>query len=545
MSEQLDGRGAQREPLERDADVLVLGGGPAGCWAAWSAARAGAKVVLAEKGYVGSSGATASTGTGFWHLPPDEKLREAAVAEREALGGNLTERRWMHRVLDQVYENLPLLDKWGYPFPIGPDGNVSRGTVQGPDYMKAMRRAVREAGVTILDQSPALELLADAHGVGGAVGISRLDNRYWKVRAGSVVLAAGGCAFLSKALGCNTNTGDAGLMAAELGVELSGMEFSSHYSFAYGPTSVTKGGFFFFATFTREDGSVIGGVDPRHSYPDIAEEMLKGPVYACLDQAKPEWRENMRGVMPNFFTPFKRVGIDPFVDRFPVTLRCEGTVRGTGGIRIVSDDCGTTVPGLYAAGDSATRELVTGAFSGGGSHNAAWATSSGTWAGKAAAEHALSLGAATHSRKLQGAGRNGIRPSGPARGSIDYASVVLGVQNEVLPYDKNIFRTQERLSASLARLDALWNTLGGEPPDDLRGILRTREAAAMVATARWMYESALARRESRGMHRRLDYPNADPAQTHRLITGGLDCVRVRPEHNGRSIPAGVREAVTA
>lgn len=40
--------------------VLVIGGGPAGTWAAIKAAQAGADVVLADKGYTGLSGATAS-----------------------------------------------------------------------------------------------------------------------------------------------------------------------------------------------------------------------------------------------------------------------------------------------------------------------------------------------------------------------------------------------------------------------------------------------------------------------------------------------------
>jgi 2-polyprenyl-6-methoxyphenol hydroxylase-like FAD-dependent oxidoreductase len=45
-------------------DVLVLGGGPAGTWAALSAAKQGARVVLADKGYCGTSGATAPSNTG-------------------------------------------------------------------------------------------------------------------------------------------------------------------------------------------------------------------------------------------------------------------------------------------------------------------------------------------------------------------------------------------------------------------------------------------------------------------------------------------------
>ncbi|MDQ1045043.1 hypothetical protein [Streptomyces sp. V4I2] len=52
------------------------------------------------------------------------------------------------------------------------------------------------------------------------------------MRAGAVVLATGGCASLSGALGCNVNTGDGALLAAEVGAELSGREFSNAYGIA-------------------------------------------------------------------------------------------------------------------------------------------------------------------------------------------------------------------------------------------------------------------------------------------------------------------------
>jgi succinate dehydrogenase/fumarate reductase flavoprotein subunit len=51
----------------------------------------------------------------------------------------------------------------------------------------------------------------------------------------------------------------------------------------------------------------------------------------------------------------------------------------------------------------------------------------------------------------------------------------------------------------------------------------------MVAHARWMYTSALARTESRGMARREEFPQLDPAQYHRLAVGGLDRLWTRPE----------------
>jgi succinate dehydrogenase/fumarate reductase flavoprotein subunit len=46
------------DSLELDTDVLVIGGGLAGTWAAVAAARAGASAVLVDKGFRGTSGLT-------------------------------------------------------------------------------------------------------------------------------------------------------------------------------------------------------------------------------------------------------------------------------------------------------------------------------------------------------------------------------------------------------------------------------------------------------------------------------------------------------
>jgi succinate dehydrogenase/fumarate reductase flavoprotein subunit len=49
----------------------------------------------------------------------------------------------------------------------------------------------------------------------------------------------------------------------------------------------------------------------------------------------------------------------------------------------------------------------------------------------------------------------------------------------------------------------------------------------MIASARWIFASALERTESRGLHRRSDYPDLDPTQHQHVITGGLDDVWVK------------------
>jgi succinate dehydrogenase/fumarate reductase flavoprotein subunit len=513
---------------ELHVDVLVLGGGPAGTWAALAAAELGGSVALADKGYCGTSGATAPSGTGVWYVPPDESARTEARASRDAMGGFLAERTWMDRVLDQTYANADKLAAWGYPFPTDEHGVAQKRSLQGPEYMRLMRRRVKQAGVTILDHSPALELLTSDGAVVGAQGVERQTGQRWRVRAGSVVLATGGCAFLSRALGCNVLTGDGGLFAAEVGAEFSGMEFSNAYGLCPAFSSVTKSAFYRWASFSYEDGRPIEGAGSSRGRSIIARTLLSEPVYAVLDQAPESMRAALRASQPNFFLPFDRRGIDPLTQRFPVTLRLEGTVRGTGGLRIADETCRTNVPGLFAAGDAATRELICGGFTGGGSHNAAWAMSSGYWAGRGALDHARSLGASAHTRQAVAAGRATLRPAA-AGGSLDADGVIAGVQAEVFPYEKNLFRSTEGIGRVRAGLESLWSEAQARPAQRAFSVVRAREAAAMVAHARLMFASAAARTESRGMHKQVDYPSADPAQQRRLVSSGLDVVTVRPE----------------
>ena len=146
--------------LDRLADVLVIGGGPAGAWAAVAAAEAGATVALVDKGYLGTSGATAPSNTGTWFVPPER--RRAAVEQRQPRTGGLADPRWVERTLDTAWDKLHCLAGWGYPFPDDDQGRPYLANLRGPDYMHFMRRRVLGAGVTVLDHHPALELLATA-----------------------------------------------------------------------------------------------------------------------------------------------------------------------------------------------------------------------------------------------------------------------------------------------------------------------------------------------------------------------------------------------
>jgi L-aspartate oxidase len=519
------------ETLELNADVLVIGGGLAGTWAAAAARRAGATVILADKGYCGTSGVTATAGPGHWWIPPDPpELRENAIANRRKTGFGLNDAGWMARTLALTWESLPTLAGF-YNFSKDESGAIQYRALRGPEYMRALRRLVESLGITVLDHSPALELLQRPDGsVSGARGIRRQRGGDWQVNAGAVVLATGGTSFLSRLLGSHTNTGDGYLMAAEAGAELSGMEFTTYHTVAPVRSTMTRTMSYAFATYYDEDGAVIPMPPGPDTMRPLARALLKGKVLCDLSRTPEDIRAKVPTISPNFMLPFRRWGVDPYSERFEVTLHGEGTIRGIGGLRVVSDDCATSVPGLFAAGDTATRELVAGAISGGGNINSAWAVSSGQWAGRGAARFSAENGSASGGRPI---GQASLRPASVER-DVDLRATLSAIQDEMLSYDKNIFRNGGTLKRSGELLEDIWADVDAHARGSGNTRLKARETSAMLATARWCIASALARDESRGMHQREDRPETDPRFNRRILVGGLDKVWTQSDY-GRAL----------
>ncbi len=511
------------------ADVLVIGGGMAGAWAATAAAREGAHVVLVEKGFCGTSGVTAAAGPGHWWAPPDPpEARVNAIAQRQRIAFGLGDPVWMRRVLDETWRLLPTLAPY-YDFPKDEHGRVRNyRAMRGPEYMRALRQQIVNLGVVVLDHCPALELLAHADGaIGGAAGIrTQRGGSPWRIAAGAVILAAGGTSFRSHLLGSRNNTGDGYLMAAEAGAELSGMEFTAAYTVAPQHSTMTRTMSYAFADYFDADGRQIDAPFGPDQTERLAQALLAGPVYCSLARLPADVQSHLPTISPNVMLPFARWGIDPFRERFEVTLHTDGTIRGIGGVRVQGEDCGTGVPGLYVAGDTASRELVAGASSGGGNVNSAWALSSGTWAGRAAARRARRVPASFGG--LVPLGRAGLRPSGRPRPT-EAVEAIAAVRAEMHPYDKNLFRTGAGLEASRRALHDVWSDLAAHAGEDGAASLGLREAAALVASARWSVATAGARTETRGMHRRLDHPELDPGLATRLVASGFEAVAVRPE----------------
>ncbi|MEU8898528.1 FAD-binding protein [Nocardia sp. NPDC048505] len=491
-----------------ETDVLVLGGGPAGAWAALSAAAAGARVVLADKGRCGASGPTAAGVRALWHLPPG-LTRDPVVRRAGELGGDP---EWIDRMLDESYRQVERLAGWGHGFP----GVVGAMHVRldGASYLRRLRCRAQSAGVRVLDHHPALQLLIDRDGVvAGATGLH--GHQTWTVRAGAVIVATGGCAFRSGGAGTEPNTGDGLLFAAEAGAHLSGMEFSSAYELA----PVAGAPALRFDKLYDESGAIFP--DETAAFAALARGRRIHAAFADLPTPARTWLARLRAVEPGGRVPLRPV--------------LAGTVGGTGGLLLTAPECATTVAGLYAAGAVASREVITGAAGGFDGPGGAWSIASGVWAGAGAARFARRRGTPAAAQPVPGAGLS-------ARARIDPQAVIGLVQEHTLPLRRSYWRCAGSLHDSITELDAMWPgavfELGGSGADRLRA----RQAAALLAVARWTKYSALTRTESRGMHRRTDHPEAGPDQRLRLISGGLDRVWVHAAEHPEAEPPLVRAA---
>ena len=393
----------------------------------------------------------------------------------------------------------------------------------GHALLHTLYQANLKNGTSFLNEWYAVDLVKNQDGhVVGIIAICIETGETVYIRSKAVVLATGGCTWKSNSLGGNVNTGDGQLMAAEAGAWLSSMEFSNYWGVVPKGTSMDKNGFYGFATFTREDGTVLDG-DLMADRGLLARYLLDGPVYAQLDRVPAERVASVRERMINWRQTFDKLGIDPITQRYEIDMLNEGTVRGTGGLYVHDEDCSVGVPGLYAAGDVAARDRIVGATSGAGAPNAAWALSSGTWAGHAAARWAHGTGARHHdSAGVAPAGTAGLRPTGMSGPASQWREAVRAVRGEMLPIAKNAIRTEAILTDALGVLDAAWASARESLRATGTDVLRAREAAAMTAMGRWAYRSALARTETRGMHYRADHTGLDAYQRHRILAGGLD-----------------------
>lgn len=497
-------------------DLLILGAGIAGVYAALAAEERGAKVLLLSKDPL-PSGSTpwAQGGVAF---PLDEADLEAHLQDTLRAGRGLVEEGVARSILEEAPRHLERLLALGLPFHPEPtrEGGHSRARVRhlGGDrsglfllqgLLKQLRSPVREGYM-------ALALLLGEGRVAGALVLG--PEGLELVRAGAVLLATGG---LGRLFPVTTNpkgaTGDGMALAYLAGATLRDLEFVQFH-----PTALPDGSLV--SEACRGEGAILLNAQGDRFMPryDPLGELAPRDVVA---RAVHRERERTGGVyldlrpiphlesrFPTVVATARTLGLDPLREPIPVAPAAHYAM---GGVR--TDLLGYTgLPGLYAAGEVAST----------GFHGANRLASNSLLEGLVMGERAAraALQDLAHPKRVEPLPILLLDPEHlkPLRERMGQAAGVV--------------RRGQALAHALAWLEGL--PLKEALPEDLlpfgdsRALRAFVEAGHLALLARLLLRTALLREESRGAHFREDFPQEAQESYHLEVRGAPGAGRERP-----------------
>jgi adenylylsulfate reductase subunit A len=230
------------ELITRDCDLLIVGGGAAGCVAAVEARERAPEldVVVMEKAHVYRSGCLAagiSALNAYLHQgeTPESFLRYVVRDTLGVVRDDLT-----LSMAAELNEQVRRVESWGLPIPkdeLGRPLKRGRGSIKifGERIKPILGKQAEASGATILNRVNATALLVHDGRACGAFGFSTRDARCHLVRAKCVLVCTGGAAGLYRPSNSGLaahrmwyspfNTGAGLAMGIRAGAEMTSFEF--------------------------------------------------------------------------------------------------------------------------------------------------------------------------------------------------------------------------------------------------------------------------------------------------------------------------------
>lgn len=515
---------------EVKTDILVMGAGLAGCWAAIRARQLGADVVLADKGYVGRIGVSKFASSHIrTYFPEDD--HEDAIKEIVSGGDYLNDQRWTEIAVRGIFDRVKEMDSLGVKFEkengrfkqVPSKGRINASVVfNSAQTMMAMRKAVKDLGIRILDRVFIYDLLVKDGRIIGAMGIDTRNGNLYEIYCPAVILAAGACTLRSIFHGHQFSTGDAYGMAYRAGVTFMNMECIQHNTCARDFNTsgmghwVGSGG-----KFINSRGEAFMAryheLKDRANLTWIARAMAtevregRGPIYFDFSGISQDNLESARKSMPWAVLALTRAGIDVTNDRVEWVPAFLGSCGAASGIKINTFG-ETDLPGLYATGDAGAM-LALGMGAGFGGFNLTYCIVFGYRAG----EGAFNFITAAKAKQVEKAStrilkeiRETLYAPLTAKDGSSADSVLYEIQKIIFPYEISILKSGDKLKMALDKVrDVKKNLVPKMIAPDTHELVKVQETANMVLYAEMFLRASLFRTESRGMHYRDDYPQKD------------------------------------
>lgn len=518
-------------------DVLIIGGGIAGCYAAIKTKEANPNldILLLEKAAIRRSGAACRGMDAInvvvipGYSTPEEYIESVKISSMGIYDGAVS-----RRIADESFEAMRQLEEWGVEFPRDEQGRYMvssfhpKGSftveMRGDNFKPLLAEHARTSGARIMERTMAVKLLIDEDHVTGAIAYNIRTGKITAITTKAVILACGGAnrvglpstGYLHGTFNSPYSAGDGYSIALRAGAELINFEFTATSAMTKdynGPglsTFIRHGGIMvnalgepFMAKYAPElKERAPSGIRWLAAWQETKEG--RGPIYFRLSHL-PE--EKIKLIEEGIFTVerpttrdyFQAKGIDMRKDDIEVTLTdtyLEGG-HAMSGVKI-NNRGETNLKGLYAAGDVAanpfgflTAALVYGAVT-----------------ARNAVEHIKNVPLPTIDEDV--VVEEAKRINEMTRGEIDprqFEYKTRRVVNEYVQPPKSDRRLRYAL-AYIKRLRVDETKLQAEDP---HMVMKAMEARFILDSVEMATRASLERKESRWglMHLRVDYPKRD------------------------------------
>lgn len=539
-----------------NTDVLVIGGGMAGCCAAARAADLGVNVTLVEKADTRRSGCAGMGIDHYESVPNDGVTAEALATDyvRQMTllngGGRFGNPNIMYKYFTKQWDTIHSLEGLGVPMK---SYNGEYYLFNRPDRFPLKRhwlrvhwqmikpilsKAIYDRGVNVVERTMVLDLLKKDGKVVGCTTMNTRTGEFMVVKAKATVMATGqfqrayngeepmsGSYKLRYDGAPSAQSGDGYAMGYRSGADLVNMDANGHGFRCRDDLALSVGNFEHndgipSSHFTW-DGKEFQALDGP-IYRKMEEEG-SSPVYRCLEHLPEDYRKRVELCLVDEKTVDFKFSQDrrfnPFSHAFEVIAFKPISFMAATGIHI-DENFGSRVPGLFAIGDCASPL-----------HSCSFAASSAFMIGdylpdyiKGVSDPDIDESQVAESKEVAYA------PLKSRNADIEPLDLECAVRY-VCEHYVGLLRSEGKLREGRNRLDSLKRlVLPRVEAEDPHELTKYNEVRNILDLAQVHVEASLVRKESRGNFMRVDYPEMDPALTSKLTHQRMENGKAVVEH---------------
>ncbi|SDW20012.1 Succinate dehydrogenase/fumarate reductase, flavoprotein subunit [Lutibacter oricola] len=497
-------------------DVLVIGSGMAGLFAAVKAHDAGANVLMVSKGRLGASGQTPFAKGIFAFDPEKEDITLDEYVDKvsySALGTN--NKTYTRQTAEHSLARVNELKEWGFF-----DSSL---------YNKSFSKPIKQRNIPIQERITITHLIKENERVVGAAGFSIDEQKVIFYEAKSVILCTGAGGFKPNGFPICDLTHDGTIMAYNIGAKVTGKEWNDGHPAKSENAAACYDGWG--DMFEQKPSTTSVGI--RH---DLGVDMnytayMNGGTAKMGPPGMGRSENTVKG------GPFRPEGLEdqggpggpPQGDkegRRPPRKEGKGAPPGMGGSIVggstagmaihkseglvpINDKCESNIPGLYAAGDALGSYMAGAIYTQIGSSLAGSAVQGGV-AGEAAAKYSKKIAP----NKISASKLKEIQEEilAPLKREAGYspAWVTQTLQGIMIPNFIIYIKKENLLKAALAYVEELRDHhLPMLKAANMHELRLAHETKNMIISAEMKLKASIMRTESRCSHYRLDYPEID------------------------------------